>query len=486
MTDVSDDRQRSWLGRSAGRGGRVRQAALVVGVAALAVTAAVALSPSGGRVVEADEGGIEGAGGEFHALPPARIFDSREPAPLDVAPFGKKPTDQASSPQDFHVPLLGRGDIPTENVLAVAATVTIVSPTLKGHLRAYPKGGTPTETSIANFKVGQTVANSVILRPGADGAVAFRPVTSGPGRVHVVIDISGWWSTSGYETRGARLETVEPVRVYDSRDTSNLMGPETATVPIRGVGPVPDSEDVVGVIVNLTGDNTFPGSAKTRFSVVPEPFDASDEDEWPGTSNLNLAAGQRRANTVITPIGEDGSIRVFSPYGEIRAIVDITGYLQVREEDTGRAGRVIPLVSPFRALNTRLPEFYDQPLGPASAEPWSFDAFVNDVSVSGVPVGAQQGLLGNLTAVDLSRQYSWVPVSSFLAVYPAGPSGDDECTPVPNISNVNFVEIDAVPNMALLRYGGDTETPHRICVFNRGGYVDYILDVYAIVLDDET
>lgn len=466
---------------------RLRRAAVSVAIVAVALAAAIVVSPSGDRTIEAATDGLVGAGGEFHALTPDRIFNSRKAPPLDVEPFGAKPTGPSDTEVEFRVPLLGRGGIPDADVLAVAANITIAGPTYRGHVRAYPTGSTPTATSIANFQAGQTVANSVILRPGTDGTVTLRLVTQEPGVAHVIVDVSGFWSADGYPTRGARVRTVDPFRVYNSLDDGGpLNGPETATIPIRGVGPVPDLDSVIGVIINVTGDNTYSGSRQTRFSVVPEPFDQSDRSAWPGTSNLNLADGQRRANSVIVPIGDDGSIRLFTPFGEIRGIVDVTGYLEVSDEsDTSRAGRVVPLVAPFRALNTRLDEFYDQPLGPASAEAWSFDAFVNDVKVGGEWVGPQQGLFGNLTAVDLARQYSWVSVSSFLAAYPAGAAGDAECTPVPKISNVNLVENEAVPNLALLRYGGGDETPNRLCVFNRGGYVDYILDVYAVVLADE-
>ena len=85
------------------------------------------------------------------------------------------------------------------------------------------------------------------------------------------------------------------------------------------------------------------------------------------------------------------------------------GYFVQRPDDTTR-GRVIPLVSPFRAFDTREAAFADQPLPPANAEDWSFTDFVNDVKIAGTPVGAQLGLIGNLTAAGLGRQYSWAPV----------------------------------------------------------------------------
>ncbi len=160
-------------------------------------------------------------------------------------------------------------------------------------------------------------------------------------------------------------------------------------------------------------------------------------------------------------------------------VVDVTGYLVTGMPVDTNAGRVIPLETSFRSLDTRQPAFGSTQLGPARAEDFSFDAFVNDVKIAGVPVGPQSGLIGNLTAVGLNRQYSWGPPErSHMTVYPTPPA-DASKTP-PEISNLNFGENEAVPNMALLRYGPE----HRIRFFNYAGSVHYLLDVYAVVLAD--
>jgi hypothetical protein len=201
----------------------------------------------------------------------------------------------------------------------------------------------------------------------------------------------------------------------------------------------------------------------------------------PSTSTVNLLPGQVRANMAILPVGPDGAIHLFNLDGRVRLVVDIMGYLLAGESPDTRAGRVVPLIAPFRVFDTRQAEFMKQPLGPGRAEDWSFDSFVHDVKIDGDPVGEQSGLLGNLTATNLQRQYSWAPVSSFMTAYPSPVSGDG--TP-PGISNVNIIEGDTVPNLALLRYGGDDNDPFQLRFYNRAGYVDYLLDVYAVVLDE--
>ena len=75
-----------------------------------------------------------------------------------------------------------------------------------------------------------------------------------------------------------------------------------------------------------------------------------------------------------------------------------------------------------------------------------------------------------------------------MTAFPTPSSGND----VPSISNLNIDEGDTVPNLALMTYGarpapvgdGRCEQEHCIRFFNRDGFVDYLLDVYAVVLDD--
>ena len=183
----------------------------------------------------------------------------------------------------------------------------------------------------------------------------------------------------------------------------------------------------------------------------------------------------------ILPVGADGSIHIFNLQGEVRMVVDVVAYLRAGDSADTRAGRVIPLVAPFRAFDTREDDFGDQPLGPAEAEDFSFQSFVEDVRIDGEPVGAQSALIGNLTATDLQRQYPWAPAASFLTAFPS----PGESNAVPTVSNVNILENDTVPNLALVPYGTSSQGPYSIRFYNRAGYVDYLLDVYAVVLEDD-
>lgn len=467
---------------------------------ALVVTATVVgfsfSSHDTGRTVAALENATLGAGGEYHPITPQRILDTRDPN-LDVAPGGRKPMSTATTSATFDVPIVGRGGLPAfvdsngdcadDNVLAVAVNITVVEPTGDGWMRAFGKGAPEGTSSLINFKPGEVVPNTALLRPGCDGQLTVRLWTGvGPANADVVIDVFGWISSSTYPERGARLHVAGPGRIFDSREAPYGAAPFTTGqqkfVPIRGATSYNPTianivpADATGVLVNVTAVDNIAGSQPTYISLLPAPLAPGEK---PTTSNLNLRVGQIRSNLAIVPISTDGGIWVYNFAGNAHVILDIMGYFVSRPDDSS-TGRIIPLVSPFRAFDTREPAFADQPLPPANAEDWSFKDFAADVKVAGSPVGAQLGLLGNLTAADLGRQYSWAPASSYVTAYPT-PAGGGAQTP-PLVSNLGITEGEIVPNLVVLAYGSDGTDPYQVRFYNRAGYLDYLLDVTAVIL----
>ncbi len=482
-------------------------------MAAVAVTALVvsAVTAGPGRTVEAI-GDTLGSGGEFHRIEPDRIFDSREPAPLDFAPFGRKPMTVGAASQTIDIPTVGQGGLPgfvdsngdrqDDNVLAVVVNITVINPTHVGYLRAFGTGAVEGTTSVVNFAAGEVRANTAVLRPGVDGKISLRIASpTAPGLSDVAVDVLGWFSTSTYGTNGGRMIPIEPIRAYDSELSgtgANAGDRAQVSVPIRGAADVaspgstavPNDPSVIGAVINVTGVNVFGGSEPTYISALPERL---PEGAVPSTSTVNMLPGQVRANVAIVPVGANGSITLFNLQGEARMVLDVVGYVKTSPGDDSRAGRVVPLVAPFRAFDTREAEFQSQPLGPGSAEDFSFERFIADVKIGGEPVGPQSALIGNLTATNLQPQYRdpkyvVVQTQSFMTAFPTPSSGNA----VPSVSNINIVEGDTVPNLAMLSYGarpapdgdGRCEQAHCIRFYNLAGYVDYLLDVYAVILTD--
>ncbi len=458
---------------------RRRRGTLVVS-ALIASVVTISIAGPVGPIPAVHAAGL-GAGGEYHPLAPARIFDTR--APGINSPVGAIATTSTGGLVD--VQILGLGGIPANpsDVLAVAISITVTNPTKEGYLTVYPSGAAAGISSVLNYAANQTVPNLSVQTVGANGKLTLKIVTPQAGSANVLIDVFGWFSTSSYATSGARLVPVGPARIYDSREPVFNPGVQPlgqgtlVNLPIRGAvsqnpnitGVVPNSPDVVGVVLNVTGINNLPGSNGTYISVLPETPTAN-----PTTSNLNLTPGQIKANLVIVPVtNADGAIRLFNLSGTTHLAVDVVGYMRANQNADTRLGRVIPLTAPFRSFDTRESSFGNVALGPAQTEGWSYSQFVSSVILDGQPVGNQIALLGNLTGTGLTRTFPTTPVSTFFTVFPS----DVER---PFASNINVTEGANVPNMAMIKLGADDQ----IKTFNNSGYLHYLFDVSAVVLDD--
>lgn len=439
---------------------KLRRSAAVAAAALMALVGAIVALPGAPATVHA----AVDSGGEYHPLPPVRIFDTRSGS-NDVAPLGMKPaTPQQPS---FNVDILGQGGIPDSGVLAVAVNITVAGPNAAGHLVAFGKGSAQaTESSIVNFAAGQTVPNSAIVVPGADGELTVSLFsTSSSGAAHVIIDVFGWFSTSSADRPGARLIPINPARFADTREAGGRIGPNTSLpIQIGGVPGIPAG--ITGAVINITA---IMPSAPTHLSALPTPPATP-----PQTSNVNVGPGMIKANSTFVPVGADGKIYIYNLAGSVDVAVDVTGYLQNGFDPSTETGRVVPLQAPFRAFDTRLGQFGNVALGPGQMEKWSFADFTGSVSIGSSSGFDQLGALGNLTVASIARQYPTVAIpQSHMTVYP----GDVD--QLPTISNLNAPEGVATPNMALIRYAAADKT---IQVYNNLGYAHYLFDVSAVIL----
>lgn len=119
------------------------------------------------------------AGGEFHTLPPCRVYDSRTVGVL-------------SSETARLVPVAGTCGVPAW-ADAVSLNITAIEPTGGGHLTVLPADLPLLDTSTLNFPAGRTRANNALLALSPDGAILVHPVLSGNGQVHVAVDVNGWF-----------------------------------------------------------------------------------------------------------------------------------------------------------------------------------------------------------------------------------------------------------------------------------------------------
>lgn len=255
--------------------------------------------------------GASGAadGSRYHALPPARVLDTRSG---DGAVAGK-----IASGGTLSLQVTGRGGVPATGVSAVVLNVAVTEPAAVGYLTAWPSGDARPLASSLNFTAGQTVANLVTVKVGPDGKVTFY---DGGGALHLVADVSGWFGTSG-ETTGARYHPVTPARVLDTRVGLGalqlpLLNLGVLNLQLAGQGGVP-ATGVSAVVMNLT---------------VVDPLSLGYLTAWPAgapqplASNLNFATRQTVPNLVVAKLGTGGKVSIYNGGGNANLVADVNGW----------------------------------------------------------------------------------------------------------------------------------------------------------------
>jgi hypothetical protein len=266
--------------------------------------------------------------------------------------------------------------------------------------------------------------------------------------------------------QGSRLTAVAPQRILDTRSgvgwTGGPAGPG-GVVELQVAGAFKDRNGQPvntpsAVVINLTGDAP---TAPTYVTAYP-----GGPDGRPVASSLNLRAGQTRPNLVMVKVASDGKIRLFNASGSVQLLADVVGFYRSGADPATFAGRVVPLKTPYRALDTRDDGVR---IGTLQEDTWDFQPFVDSLQTGASPSGPISGVIMNLTATS-------VTAASYLTAYPS-----DVTRPV--ASNLNVEAGDSVPNLTVLPLS--TAAPkNRVNVFYLRGFTHYLGDVSAVILSD--
>jgi streptogramin lyase len=386
--------------------------------------------------------------GEFSALTPARILDTRDGTGRGGA------TTPLGHEAQFDVQVTGRGGVPVSGVSAVVLNATVTGPTVGSFLSVWPAGRPRPVVSNLNYSAGQTVPNLVTVAVGQDGEVS---VFNGAGSTHVIFDVLGYYSSSTGPF-GARFVPLDPVRVFDTRDGTGGVAPQPigpgGSLPFDLTGPalLPET-GVSGVVLNVTvTEPTGNGYLTVHPDGVARPL----------ASNLNFVPGQTVANLVTVRLSPAGVARFFNAVGTTHVIADLVGFYT--DEVTTNAGRFVPL-EPSRVLDTRL---RGHPVGPEQVEA------IQMLGAGGAPAADVSAVALNVTATQPTA-------AGYLSVFPHG------CD-VPFVSSLNFAAGQTVPNLALsavsVADGVCSEFDGFVDVFNAVGEVHVIADLFGYFTDD--
>ncbi|MFK8023697.1 MAG: SpoIID/LytB domain-containing protein [Ilumatobacter sp.] len=277
----------------------------------------------------------------FVAMEPVRHVDTRN------GTGGRSAAVTPNAPYEFAVAGL-RGTTPDGDAVtipadaaAVSLNVTSANAAGSGFITVWPCGTDRPLASNVNLVEGGAVGNGVIAPIGDAGTVCLHSSTS----TELIIDVAGYLPGGG----ASAFNAVVPRRVVDTRDATGAPQRRvTAATPIRvpvvgrsftsvDGGTVTVGADASAVVMNLT--MVLPSSS--GYATV-WPCDASR----PVASNVNFVRGQTRANSVLAPVGADGSVCVYSHVSS-DVVVDIAGWFG------GGTGSFVGTL-PTRLVDTRV------------------------------------------------------------------------------------------------------------------------------------
>ena len=373
--------------------------------------------------------------GRFDPLAaPQRLVDTRPGEPTVDGQLSGGGLRAAAS--TLEIPVGGRAGVPTA-AASVVLNVTVDGPTEPGFVTVYPCDRERPTASNLNYGAGQTIAVLVMARLAHGAVCAYNS-----GATHLVVDVSGSFDAGELVTLDA------PKRLLDSRPgqptadgqfAGGGMRPQYGTQELAVVGRVGVAGTVSTVVLTVTVDAARQPGHVTVYACG---------GERPVASNLNYAAGQTVANTVVTRVGADGAVCVYT-HGATDLVVDITGWLATSV--------FTPLAAPARLLDTRSSEpTVDGQFAGLGRRPARATLQLPAAGRASVPADASSVLL-NVTAVGAG--------TGFVTVH--APGGER-----PLASNLNYVDGQTVANATIVRVGAGGQ----ICVHTSGN-THLIVDV---------
>lgn len=380
--------------------------------------------------------GSPGSGGasKFVPLPPQRLFDTRE-SEAAPGPKGKVAPDSS-----IDVQITGVAGIPSDAV-AVVMNVAAINSTGAGFVTTWPTGADRPLAATHNLvAAGQTRPNLVTVPIGAGGKVSIYT----QGGAHFAGDVAGYYVEVGLGSDDGRIVTVDPQRLFDTRESQPAPGPKgkvgagaTIDVQVTGVAGIPSS-GVAAVVMNLAGiQATGPGFVTAFPDGAAQPLAAVLNLTEPGATNSNL---------VMLPVSTDGKISLFTS-GGVHLSGDVTGYVTADGGPLRFDGLFVPL-TPTRVFDTRPGSEGAGPKGFIDAGD-TIQALV-DAAV-GIPDDASGAIL-NVAGVRATNR-------GFVTGYPTGTD-----RPLSATLNLGGPD-DTRPNAAILPIG----TGDQISFFSEAG-----------------
>ncbi|NUR81416.1 MAG: CHAP domain-containing protein [Dermatophilaceae bacterium] len=254
--------------------------------------------------LSADLVGWSPTGGYVSGGAPTRVLDTRNGVGTPKARLAAGGT--------LTLPLLGRAGVPMTGVGAVLLDVSAAAPSAGGFLTTWPAGAARPAAPQTRYEAAGAATGLVEAQLGTGGAVTIHSTA----QTDVLVDVVGWLAT------GADQVALGPTPVLDSQaglgyPAGRVAAGQAPAVPVVGRAGVPTT----GVRAAVLTVTVVSPTAAGYVTAYP-----SGSGETP-YATVKYASGRTVTNTVLVPVGLDGSVRVkTSAAAYLR--VDVQGYVR--------------------------------------------------------------------------------------------------------------------------------------------------------------
>ncbi len=235
----------------------------------------------------------------FASISPQRVYDSRQPGFVALAPFRVREVKIPTSV------------IPDGSTAAVV-NLTAANGVRPGYMTAFPCGQPAPNASNVNFRADEARAVGAIVGLGLGNTLCVLADTT----VHVIVDVTGFYAPAPTYGPTAVVEPTAGRRVVDSRN--GIGGPlqPLAAGEIRSFDPVAgiaNAADASAVMLNFVSTDAAGEGFLTAYPCG---------GAVPNVSTLNYVAREAATNLATIELGADRRICIVSSV-QTNVIVDV-------------------------------------------------------------------------------------------------------------------------------------------------------------------
>jgi hypothetical protein len=422
--------------------------------------------------------------GAYTAISPYRACDTRPPGHGIVqnqCDIGANHTMGANGIVTAQI-TQPAGPVPTGAQAVVVNLTAIDHSSAITLITAYPAGTTRPVASNINLAGNTVESNLVIVQLSqAGGGVPAGEISlfNALGTADVIVDVEGYFASPSGGGGSGEFHSIPPLRRCDSRIGSTTNCPGSTNTPLQagkwrdvvisglpqgalaGTPSIPSTPGTASAAVfNLTGTN---GTLNTLIAVAPALANNLCPTAQPAFSNLNPSAGIALPIRVISKLGPNQDVCLFSPAGSINFIIDVNGWFG---SSTAPAGVLFYSIPPTRVCDTRPLSGYTCSLPAPGLTPKITDP-IGIAGTIAVPADDQHSvqpvaIVANLTGIAGTA-------NTVFILYPSDKAR-------PSTSDLNPSARQVIANLAIVGLSTTTNNGD-VSLYNAAGDINAVLDV---------